>query len=311
MTDWIDFTVYAIFFSVVWFPGSRAVARSALLLALDRNADWLSQHPESAARIRQSRGYLRTCHALGVASLALLTACQLGFWPAALSAPRFEPEHWLVLKDLNTLLIVPVLLFYFGSGFLFARWLQTVPLAEQRSASLVPRSIDDLVPRPFRLATYLAIAAHLAAWIAAGIWLTYESPELWARNASQFGGAALAAIATHAVMLWVARASVVRRPNTLDRTFGLVLRRNEVRAMFALNWLPPITGTLRLLGELGNTAFDFARLANLGIIVGVLVFFALSSRPKDLARSTGGRGEAPSQASRNDARSPVEALRSE
>jgi hypothetical protein len=288
MTDWIDFALYGIFLAVFWFLFPVTVSRAGLVWVADRNADWLSQHPEVAANLGKNRTYVRTCFVLGGISLALLTACQIGFWPRALSAPEFAPEHWMVLKELNTLLVLPALAVHLGSSYLFGRWLRTVPLTTQRSASLIPRSIDDLIPKRIRVATYVAVVAHLAAWLGAGAWLTYASPELWARNLAQFGGAALVFLLTHAIFLWFTRVNVNRRPNALDRIFGDGYRRHEVRAAFAFNWLPPITGTLRLLEELGNTAFDFGRLSHLGIVLAVLLLFAVGVavfRPRGLMRA--------------------------
>jgi hypothetical protein len=284
MTDWIDFALYAVFLAIFWFLFPVTVARAGLLWVADRNADWLSQHPETAAKIGKNWIYVWTCFVLGGISLVLLTACQIGFWPLALSAPQFAPEHWMVLKDLNTLLAVPTLVVHLGASFLFGRWLRAVPLATQRSASLIPRSIDDLIPKRFRIVTYFAVAAHLAAWLGAGAWLTYTSPELWAKNLALFGGAALVFLVTHAIFLWFTRVNVNRRPNTLDRIFGDAFRRHEVRAAFSFNWLPPVTGTLRLFEELGNTALDFGRLSNLAIVLAVLLLFGVAVRPRGLTR---------------------------
>jgi hypothetical protein len=284
MTDWIDFALHAIFLAAFWFLFPVVVARAGRLAVADRNADWLSQNPEAAAKLSERATYVRACFVLGAISLALLTACQIGAWPLALSAPRFEAEHWMVLKELNTLLVVPAVAFHLVSGFLFGRRLRAVPLTAQRSASLRPRSIDDLIPRRFRLVTYVAVGLHVVAWLGAGAWLAYASPEIWVRSLAQYGGAALAFLATHAIFLWFTHVAVTRRPNTLDRVFGDAYRRHEARAAFAFNWLPPVTGTLRLLDELGSTALDFERLSHLAMVLAVLLLFAVGTRPGAFAR---------------------------
>jgi hypothetical protein len=275
MTDWIDFSVYAAVNAFFWFVMPAGISRTGLLWAMDRNPRWLSEHPQTAAKLNDNRRYLWTCYVLGTLCLAALAACQLGFWPQALSAPA--PEHWRVLKDVNSATVLVAVAFYCVSTFVFGRVSRNVPLADQRQASLEPRTIDDFVPRRFRVATYSLVCGHIAAWLGAGAWLAYTTPSWWA-NVVKFGGAALAFVVTHLVFLGIVRFCVDRRPNTLDRLFGPAYRLREVRSAFAFNLLPPITGGLRLYSELTSSMIA-DRLSHLGLVFAMLVLGVSLLRP--------------------------------
>jgi hypothetical protein len=292
MTDWIDFACYAVFLGVLYFVVGGALSRLGLLAVLDRNAEWLCANPAIRDRLMRGRGFRVVCYALGTLSLVLLTACQFGFWPAALSAPRFEPAHWMVLKDLATALVLPLLIAYTCAAALFGRWLRTVPRPERREATLVPRALGHFVPRRARLAMYGAIAAHFAAWLAAAAWLIYAMPEQWLARASQFGGAAVVFGATHAVFFFLARAAVGRKPGTLDNVIGPSFRRRQVQSIFAFNGLVVATGTLRLLGELRAEGFDYTRVSQLLLVLGVLGLCAIGSWPRRPLGDQGASGAA-------------------
>lgn len=286
MTDWIDFACYAVFLGALYFVVGGALSRLGFLAVLERNPEWLEAHPDTRERLARAGGARLLSYALGTISLALLTACQFRLWPAALAAPRFEPAHWMVLKDLATALTLPLLVAYGVGTLLFYRWLSTVPQRERRAATLTPRELGDFVPTSVRVPTYFAIAAHLGAWIGAGAWLIASTPERWLAQASQFFGAALAFAVTHTVFFWIARAAVRRRPGTLDRLFGVTFRQRQVQTIFACNWLVMVTGTLRLLGEL-RTEGHLARISQLVLVVGVLALCVIASWPRRPAAGTG------------------------
>ena len=270
MTDWIDFCVYASANAFVWFVLPAGISRTGLLWAMDRNPHWLSEHPQTAAKLNDNRRYVWTCYALGTLSLGALAACQLGFWPQTLSAAA---EHWRILKDVNTSTLMLAVVLYCGISLVHGRASRNVPLADQRHASLEPRTIDDFLSRRLRIAIYLLVGAHSAA----GAWLGYVSSSWWP-SAVEFGGAAIAFALTHAVFFGIVRFCVDRRPNTLDRLFGPAYRLREVRTAFAFNLLPPFTGGLRLYSELASSVIA-DRLSHLGIVVGMLALGVSLLRP--------------------------------
>jgi CubicO group peptidase (beta-lactamase class C family) len=198
---------------------------------------------------------------LGSLSIVALVAVQVGAWPAALSAPAFEPERWMVLSDVFTMLALVWVVYFMSAGALFNRWLtREVPLTARRQATLEPRSIDTYVPRPLQVVVFLLVGLHLAAWVMTGILGLYWTTAFWGTLPFQF------VIAL--ILLFIARAIVQRRPNVMDQIFGSAFRRTEVRYAFVAQLVPLMNGCARLYEELtGMPAPALDRASRLGLVI--------------------------------------------
>jgi hypothetical protein len=290
MTEWFDVLVYAAFMVALWIVMPTVSARFTRAMIEDRNPEWAAAHPEVIDRLTRSRWYLRGSYSLGVLGIAALVAAQTDAWPAALSAPAFEPEHWRVLSVVNTGSVILWLVYAAGGGALFGRWLAThVPLAERRRASLQPRSIDVFVPRRMRIAVGAVVAVHLATWLFVGAFRLHAAPapSFWGMVAFQFAMAA--------ILLCIVRTIVLRPPNTMDRVFGPGFRRTEVRYAF-LAQLVPLLNTAARLPEaiVGTPSSAMDRTAQLGLVLfmmGMVLVgfgrFSWPSRPEDRRSTTG------------------------
>ena len=281
MSEWIDLLVYAAFMLILWFALPAANARFTLPVIEDRNREWLAAHPELARRVASGRWFRAAASLLGAASIAVLVAVQVGAWPAAWSAPAFEPERWMVLSNVFTALAMLWLVFFAAGAMIFQRWLtRAVPLADHRQASLEPRSVSTYTPRTLRAVVYGAVGVHLAAWVAVGVLGRYSSDAFWWNVAFQF------VIAT--TIAFIARMIAERRPHAMDRIFGPAYRRGEVRFALVAQLLPLVNGGARLYEEIaGVTVPDVDRVARLGLVVFMMAgvwfgFFRFS-------RNAGGR----------------------
>ena len=266
MTEWIDFSVYAAMIVALWFVLPMLSSRFTLRFVADRNPEWLSSHPEVATKLTGG-GWLRWVpYAWGVLSLAVLLIFQADLWPQAFGFVPEEAARWETLKDLNSTLLLPGILYFVGAGALFTWWLQkAVPRADRRQATLERRSIDDFVPRWLRFATYSLIGAVLLAWLVVGVFQLYSTPIFWPRFA-------LLAAMTAAFAFFV-RLGVNRSPNPMDRVFGPGFRAGEVRYGFAMHFLPPVIGVVRLYEEVANvTLVDINRAMHVGVALIVAVW---------------------------------------
>ena len=260
MSEWVDLFIYATLIVAFWFVLPARRARFTLATVADRNPQWLRDHPDVAARLSGSQGRW-WYHAWGLVSLATLFAFQAGLWPRQWSPEALATARWDMLKDLNTLLLLPGLVVFIGAGVLFSRWLTaTVPLAARRQATLAPRALDDFVPRWAWTTVYALIALNLAAWLTVAVGSWHTTPKFWGRFVLM--------LALTPVFLFFPRLGVRRSPQAVDRIFGPAFRRTEVRWGLAMNLVLPIAGAFRLYEELaGAVAFDFSRAMHLGLVL--------------------------------------------
>jgi hypothetical protein len=267
MTDWVDFSVHATFLGIVWFGAPAIHGRLVQLMAADRNPGWAATNAAIAMNPHAHRWFRRVCGVVGSLSLCSLLACQLGFWPAALSAPAWEPASWMVLRDLTAASAIPGGIFICGYTLWLGRRLRTqVPLAERRSATLERRSIDDFVPRGARLAIYGLVVTHLTAWLGAGVLGWHKTPAFWGTLVFQF--------VVSAAFFAVPQLCVRRRPGIVDRVHGPEYRRGEVRFAFAAQLFPIVNGAARLYEETATTVpYDVARISQLAVVLFVVLLF--------------------------------------
>lgn len=276
MTEWVDFGVYAALIVTYWFVFATWSSQFTVAMVADRNPDWLAAHPEFARQLTGSRWFLWSCYAWGVLSLAVLLALQVGAWPRALSPSGSEAEKWMVLKDINSAMLIAGLIYFFGCVGVFTRRLRNaVPLAERRSATLGRRALDDFIPRWPRVAAYTLAGIHLAAWLTVGVLGLYSTRAFW--------GQLIMLVTVSGVLLFFARVSVNRPPTAMDRIFGPAYRRGEVRYAFAMTICAMAMFALKLYQEVaGKAAFDVDRALHLGLVL-LIVFgvlrFALYSKP--------------------------------
>ena len=284
MTDWVDFAVYAVFLIALYFVQPRMQRRMFEPMLIDRNAEWVADHPDIVRRMAGRRWPFWLSYALGTASLAVLAAAQLGLWQPPMMANGTALPKWMWLWNLAMgAMFVAILA---GAPIGIASHFQLkrlVPVAARRQASLEPRSLDTWVPRWVQLATYAVVLISLAAWVMAGVLGTHTSRIFWVRLAIMFGLSGFFFIVT--------RAMVARRANAMDRIFGPGYRPWEVRMSFSTQILPPIVGAMRLYEEVtGTHLFDMSRAIQL-LLAAFIAYWVIrvSMLPIDLGDAAAGR----------------------
>jgi len=286
MSDWIDYVIYVTFIASFLILLPKQMSAWNRMVLADRNAAWLAAHPEAPTHYNGSRVHLWVARAIGAAAIAAMTAFQLGLLsPFGPRANGHTPFDWQVLWDIASTASLAGTCWLVGGLVLFgARCLNKVPLAEQRRATLEPRSMEGLVSLPVRVATYGAVVATLVAWLVVGAMHRYSSPIFWPRVAIL--------LFLSAFFFFMTRLMANRRPNSFDAAFGPAIRRSEVRTGFALQWTIPVIGGVRLYEELTNTlALDASRLIQLVLAAflawGFLQWLAWTPKPQDPNSSPG------------------------
>lgn len=254
VTDWIDYFVYVVFMLVVFFIFPWSQKRLGVPMLADRNAKWVANNPGTLRRMhRIGRWVSWLQYVFGATSLYFLTRIQLRALPEGL------PEKWMLLWTLSMVALYAGILVFGSIGVIWhMAFNRRIPVAEQRRAILAPRSIDDFVPLPVRLVTYLLVTITLAAWAIVAVLGWHDDPAFWARFVIIFG---------LSVFFWLGtRFAVGRRPNVMDRLFGPDYRRGEVWLTFSTQLLPPIIGGVRLYEELADVkVFGINRAMFLGL----------------------------------------------
>ena len=285
MTDWIEFVVYTVFLTGLWFVNPTNRRRLAIPMLRDRNAEWLAAHPDFARKLERSRWGLWLSYTLGAASIAVLASLQLGLWTPEPMADGTPVPRWVVLWQLAMASMILAMVVGGSIGLIaHFRLRKLIPVAARRQATLERRSLDDYVPGWVRYGVYALVIANLAAWVAAGIAGTHSSSIFWSRTAILFVLSAFFYVAT--------KATVGRRPGVLDRVIGPAHRRREVRYVFAMQITPPLIGALRLYEEVNATLlFDMSRAAQLllalFIAYGLLWLVRLPSGPDGIDAADG------------------------
>jgi hypothetical protein len=260
MTEWVDFSVYAVMAVAYWFVSASWARAMVVQMVADRNEDWLAANGERVVTLLCGRWmvgstwFRRCCYAWGAISLVALLARQLDVWPASASRAAGS-QPWEALKDVHATLLIIGLLGYFAIIVVSTRLIQKdVPLAERRRASLTPRTLRDFVPRWFSIGAYILVGLHLAAWIVVGILGLSASPDFWIRFA--------APAMFSAILLLVAHATVDRRFSDL---LGMHDRRTGIRFAFGSLIYVQFMFGIRLYGEMAGPSFEINRFMHLSL----------------------------------------------
>src|SRR5688572_3663279 len=251
MTEWIDFSVYAVMVVAYWFVSASWARAMVMQMVADRNEEWLAAHGERAVTLLRGRWmvgstwFRRSCYAWGAISLVALLSRQLGVWPESMLQTAGS-QPWEALKDVHATLLIIGLVCYFAVIVVSTRLIQKdVPLAERRRASLTPRTMQDFVPRWFTIGAYTLVAIHLAAWIIVGVLWRSSSTDFWTR---------FAAPATFsASLLLVAHATVDRR---FSDFLGMHDRHTGIRFAFGSLIYVQFMFGVRLYGEVVGPSFE-------------------------------------------------------
>ena len=286
MTEWVDFTVYAGLTLALCFVLPAYGARFTLPFVTDRNPEWLAAHPEVASKLTDGRWYRWVYYGWGTVSLAVLLGFQMDVMPPPFGSHAPGTPKWEVLKDVNSVLLIPGIVLLGVSGILFTRWLNTaVPLAPRRQATLTRRSIDDFVPRWIQRLTYGFVSVVILAWLATGVLQGPVTGEFWGRFV------VLAALSP--AFEFFVRLAVNRPPYVMDRIFGPKFRASEVRIGFAMHLLPPLVGVVRLYEQVAGTELvDLNRAMHLGV---AMIVTAWALRFAMCYATIGGDGQRPSR----------------
>jgi hypothetical protein len=271
MSEWIDFALYGFQIVLLWVLLPRQSAQYTVPAILDRDPEWPSKHPAVMQSLLRSRVFLHAFYVYAALSIAVLLALRLGFQFRILSGTTETPS-WETLKDAHGTLLIVGLVMYFGSFFLWTRWLAVhVPLAPRRSASLKPRHAGDYLPRSWRIATEVLTMGHIALWLVARALGWVGGARFWWTFAAIAGMTVLFA----AIAYFVPR----RRPGYPDRLFGEAYRHVEMRIACFMRLWPVAAGAIGL-SEL-ITGVELVRAGYLLIVtfVCLLALMLLRLRP--------------------------------
>jgi hypothetical protein len=269
MSEWVDFVVYAAVIMLLFIFLPRHGAQLALPMIGERNPQWLATHCDIAARVARSRWFVHGCYGWAAVSITTLLAVTLDLIGAPFSD---ETPKWEVLKDVHSGLLLIGMVGWAAGTLYWCRWLAThVPPDEIRRATLKPRTADDYLARPWRIAVEGLTVLNLGAWIALRFLGLLDGDKFWGYLAMLAGMSALFAAFSYAVPR--------RRPGYADRLFGDTYRRVEMRAVYTMRLWPLAISAIGVAELI--TAIDFARTANLLIscLLGGLVLMFLGLRP--------------------------------
>ena len=260
MSTWVDFAILAAVLAAFWFVVPSAGPRQTAAFIADRNPAWAASHPDAIRRLLESRWFARSCYALGVLNLAALASVQIGVW-----FDTSADDHWQALWGVTVLSLFAGGAYHFAMYAVFRRWLdRDVPLAERREATLVPRRIEQYVTPRLRYSTYALVAAVPLAWLAVGALAQAPGAQFW----KELANLAFLSAVFSVLFSFVARISVARPQQMMDRALGAGFRGFEVRWAFLLQLVPPAVGVLALAQRLaGATPIAVQRGVQLGLMV--------------------------------------------
>ena len=277
MSEWVDVAIYTALIVVIWGWLPLWSSRFTVPTLADRNPEWVASHPEEIRKLTSGRGFVWMCRAWGALCVTVLLLLQTQLFPRWLPVPA-DTSKWEAIKDVNSMLLIAGLVGLVGSMVLVGRWVEkNVPVSARRQATLERRAIADFVPRWFRVLTHALVGLHATAWLTVMVMQLYST--------SAFRGRLALALGMPVVFAFMNRLSVNRRPGAMDRIFGPAFRRREVRFGFALQWIVPIAGTVRLYEEVAATRVpDVDRLMHLAMPVLIVVWalrIARLTRPQE------------------------------
>ena len=261
MEHWFALLVVLSQVAVLQFYAVPYGTRLMYRRALNRNPEWVAEHPEFTAEYPAPRASLWISYAMGLAIYA-----RIFFAPDA--APIF------ILHDsfLEPLLVDSII----ASGLLMLihhsvyhlrvrRMIRRIPPPEIRKASLDRRALRDFLPISWVYAAGVLIAAVCAVY-------TYAlSAEIISRELffARVHGLFICCAICAGVVLYALR----RKPTEADEIFSGRVRLWEVRSGVALLYLIAAIGVWRILGDI----FDVWLFADLGVLVAMSIAIQIGS----------------------------------
>jgi hypothetical protein len=225
MSEWIDFSVYAAQLIVCLSFASRWAAQFKDAVVVDRNPEWSAANPQVVANLVRRNAWSQAIQAWTALGVLALLVCRLDLQPVALESPGV-PGWRTLMATAYLFLGVGFLLFGAGAVMFTRRLKRSVPLGEQRRASLTPRSLDAFVPRGLKFAVYGVLLAAIAARPVAGLFFPARIADV--------GNGFIFSLLTGCMLFLAVAISVRRRPNVFDRVLGSGYRKREVRACLTL-----------------------------------------------------------------------------
>jgi hypothetical protein len=223
--------------------------------ALNRNPDWVAEHPEFTAEYPAPRASLWISYAMGLAIYA-----RIFFAPDA--ARIFIPHDTTSESLLVDSIIASGLLMLVHHSVYFLRvrrMIRRVPPPEIRKASLDRRALRDFLPIGWVYAAGALIAAVCAVY-------TYAlSTEIVSRELffTRVHGLFICCAICAGIVLYALR----RKPTEADEIFSGRFRLWEVRCSVALFYLITAVGVWRILGDI----FDVQLFSDLGFFVAMSI----------------------------------------
>jgi hypothetical protein len=253
MTEWIDFTIYAVQAVLLGVFLPRQGRQFGAPMVADRNPDWLAKNPGVAAYLRDNTSFVKVWYAWATVCIAVLLAVRLGWRPFGGTG-----QSWEVLKDWHGMLVIVGMIGWLASAGLWFRWLaRNVPLADTRTATLRPRTAESYISARWRVVVETLTVLHLAAWLVVAAVQDELVAHYWAKFAFIVGMTVFFAVVALLVPL--------RRPGYPERIFGEAYRRAELRVFYVMRLAPLIAGAATLGETL--TGADFDRPAHLALVL--------------------------------------------
>lgn len=239
MTEWIDFSIYVASNLVLWVLLPLAYRELALPVMMDRNPEWVAANPAAVQRIARSYWFNNSCIGWGCLTVILLLLVQLG---VELPGARENAPLWQRLNGFNNLLFaIGFVAFGVVMALVHRKLKKWIPPGVRRSASLQPRTTADSAPFWLRLITEGLTAVLFVTWVVVGMGDIPHSPKFWDGFIFVFVLSAIFAVMGHA--------SARRPPNYMDRLYGAVYRRREVRIIYGLRLAFVAFGAIALTGS--------------------------------------------------------------
>lgn len=227
MNEWIDFVVFATQAVMLWIVMPRWGARFTRAMVFDRNPEWAAANPMAVASLVQGGIWMTVIQAWGLVSVTVLLLFRLDLQPSFLSPVALETPGWEVLMTTSNLLMMAGFIMVGFAVVRYLRWLKHhVPLAQRRQASLMPRSLDDFVPRWLQYPVFGLLVISVLARPVVDFLYPGHLANVW--------GAFITTLLVSPILLFIVIGGVVRPPNIFDRTLGAAYRRREVRFGFGL-----------------------------------------------------------------------------
>ena len=248
MSEWVDFSLYALQAMLLWIALPAWGARCLRPLA-SRGGAWL-----------------RGLQAWGVCSVLALLAYRLDAVPPPLSAHSLHRSGWEALLMTSNLMLTLGLAGAAGVAWRFVRWMKNqAALQNPDSEQAFALTRDEMLPRRLQNFTYALVLLGLLARPVAALLRPDRVPAIW--------GNFITGLVLALLLLLAAGASVMRSPNHLDQVLGERYRRMEVGICYLL------MASLALL-EMAGLALELAGLGSrrhAGLLVAGFVSILLGS----------------------------------